>query len=265
MAAVAPLPAAEGERATEVARRAAEAAGAAALSYWRTDLRIERKPDRTPVTAADRAAEAAALNLIRAAFPTHGILSEESGAEREGAASRWIVDPLDGTKGFSRGGPFWGPAVALEHGGAIVAGAIALPALGEVYWAGQGLGAYRDGTRLQVSAVDDLADATLSLGEMSCLLAPPYTAAVAALIQAAHSARAFGDVYACTLLLNGRADLWIEAGVQIWDIAPLQILVEEAGGRFTDFAGVPTVATGTAIGSNGRLHAAALARLRAPA
>jgi histidinol-phosphatase len=251
------------ERAVAVAREAAAAAGAAALGYWRHDLPVERKPDRTPVTAADRAAEAAALAVIQATFPEHGILAEESGAHRPEAAARWIVDPLDGTKGFTRGQPFWGPAIALEHAGAIVAGAIGLPALGELYWAGVGLGAYRDGVPLQVSAVADLADATLSLGELSCLLAPPHGAGVVELIRSVASTRAHGDLYACTLLLNGRAELWLEAGVQLWDIAPLQVLVEEAGGRFTDFRGAPTAASGHAVGSNGRLHDVALAHLTA--
>ena len=145
----------------------------------------------------------------------------------------------------------------------MVAGAIGLPALGELYWAGQGLGAYRDGTRLHVSAIDDLADATLSLGELPRLLDPPHGAAVLDLVGAAASTRAHGDLYACTLLLNGRAELWLEAGVQLWDIAPLQVLVEEAGGRFTDFHGVSTATSGQAVGSNGRLHAAALTRLAA--
>src|SRR4051794_69301 len=237
------------------------AAGAAALAYWRHDLHVERKPDRTPVTAADRAAEAAALAVIEAAFPDHGILAEESGAHRPEAAARWIVDPLDGTKGFTRGQPFWGPAVALEQAGTIVAGAITLPALGETYWAGRGLGAYRDGVRLQVSALADLADATLSLGELPCLLEPPHGASIVELIGAVASTRAHGDLYACTLLLNGRAELWLEAGVKLWDIAPLQVLVEEAGGRFTDFAGASTAASGHAIGSNGLLHAAALSTI----
>ena len=250
-------------RAVTVAREAAAAAGAAALRHWRGELRVERKPDRTPVTVADREAEAAALAIIQAAFPTHGILAEESGAQRPGARSRWIVDPLDGTRGFSRGGAFWGPTVALEHEGAIVAGAIGLPALGELYWAGRGQGCYRDGARLRVSAVVELAEATMSLGELSCLLQPPHDAAVLRLIRETASTRAYGDLYACTWVLNGRADVWLEAGVRIWDIAPMQILVEEAGGRFTDFAGVPTVGSGCAVASNGHVHQAVLDRLRA--
>ena len=250
------------EQATEVARQAAAAAGAAALRYWRQDLRVERKPDRTPVTAADRDAEAAALAIIQQAFPDHGILAEESGVHRPDAPRCWIVDPLDGTRGFTRGGPFWGPVIALEAGGQIVAGAIALPALGELYWAGRGLGCYRDGVRLQVSAVDDLAEATISLGELSCLLEPPHAPGVARLIQTVASARAFGDIYACTLVLNGRAELWLEAGVKLWDVAPTPVLVEEAGGRCTDLAGLPTVASGHVLASNGRLHQPALDVLR---
>ncbi|SRR5579884_2593086 len=248
-------------QAMEVARDAARAAGAAAMQYWRHELRVERKADRTPVTAADRDAEAAALAIIQAAFPDHGILAEESGARRPEARSRWVVDPLDGTRGFSRGGLFWGPVIALEHEGEIVAGAVAIPALGELYWAGQGLGCYRDGQRLRVSAIDDLAEATLSLGELSCLLVPPYAAGVARLIGDVASARAFGDIYAATLLLRGRADIWLEAGVKLWDVAPLKVLVEEAGGRVSDFAGAPTIAAGRVLATNGRLHAAVLGYL----
>ncbi len=249
------------ERAMAVARDAAQAAGAAALRYWGGELRVERKPDRTPVTAADRDAEAAALGIITAAFPDHGILAEESGVHRPDAPARWIVDPLDGTRGFSRGGLFWGPVVALEHAGEIVAGAVAIPALGELYWAGRGLGCYRDGARLQVSGVDELAEATLSLGELSCLLVPPCAEGVARLIRDTASARAFGDIYAGTLLLSGRADVWLEAGVKLWDVAPMKVLVEEAGGRITDFAGAPSIAGGYVLATNGRLHQDVLAYL----
>lgn len=246
------------ERAMAVARQAADAAGAAALRHWRTGVTVERKPDRTPVTIADREAEAAALAVIQAAFPDHGVLAEESGAQRPNAPARWIVDPLDGTRGFTRGGPFWGPTVALEADGRIVAGALGLPALGELYWAASGLGCWRNGERLRVSAVDELAEASLSLGELTCLLEPPFGAGVLRLMAQTANTRAHGDLYAATLVLNGRADLWLEAGVRIWDIAPVPVLVEEAGGRFSDFQGQPTVASGHAVASNGRLHDAAL-------
>jgi len=126
------------EKAMATARRAVEAATAASLAHFRRGVRVEVKPDRTPVTAADRESEAAILAIVREAFPDHAFVGEETGVHAGSAASRWIVDPLDGTKGFTRGREFWGPLVALEHEGVIVAGAMALPALGETYWAARG-------------------------------------------------------------------------------------------------------------------------------
>ncbi len=241
-------------RALDAARRAVAAASTASLKYFRREVVVERKPDRTPVTAADREAEAAILAVIRDVFPAHDILTEESGVHGSGSDSRWIVDPLDGTRGFSRGGTFWGPLVALEHQGEIVAGAMALPALGETYWAARDLGCWRDGERLRVSRVADWAEATVSLGELRALLEPPHGAGVSALIRTAASARCYGDLAGCVLVLNGRAEAWLEAGVKVWDLAPLKVLVEEAGGRFTDFAGKPTVESGVAVASNGLVH-----------
>ena len=248
------------EAALEVARRAVSCGAAAALRFFRTGVPVERKPDRSPVTAADRAAEAAILEVLTAAYPDHAILAEESGA-RGGGPWRWIVDPLDGTKGFIRGLPFWGPIVALEARGEIVVGAVGLPALGETYWAARGLGAWQDGTRLAVSTVGACAEATLSLGELRPLLAPPHGSSVLALVREVANARSFGDVAGPLLVATGRADLWLEAGVKLWDLAAHKIVVEEAGGRFTDFAGIATVASGHAVATNGRLHAEVLARL----
>jgi len=245
-------------RAMDTARRAAEAAAAASLVHFRRGVRVETKPDRTPVTAADRESEAAIFAIVRAAFPEHAFLGEETGAHAGSAESRWIVDPLDGTRGFTRGGSFWGPLVALEHQGAIVAGAMALPALGEVYWAARGLGAWmRAGeavTRLQVSGVSAWSEATFAMGEPHCLLAPPWRERVLELALSCATTRCYGDLAGCALVLTGRAEAWVEAGVQIWDLGPLPILVEEAGGRFTDGDGRPTVASGHCVASNGQVH-----------
>jgi histidinol-phosphatase len=254
------------QEAMDVARRAAEAASAAALSHFRRGVRVEVKPDRTPVTAADREAEAAALAVIRAAFPGHAVLGEETGAHAGDSGDRWIVDPIDGTRGFTRGGTFWGPLVALEHGGEVVAGAMALPALGETYWAARGLGSWlRSGgaapSRLAVSGISDWSEATLSLGELRFLLEPPLEPAIAELARTAASTRCHGDLAGCALVLTGRAEAWIEAGVKVWDLAPLQILVEEAGGRFSDLAGRRSIASGSCLASNGRVHGHLLAAL----
>ncbi len=241
------------------ARRAVEAASRASLAHFRRNVRVELKPDRSPVTVADRESEAAALEVIRGAFPEHGVLGEETGAHAGFARARWIVDPLDGTRGFTRGGSFWGPLVALEHEGEIVTGAMALPALGETYWAARGSGAFLsvnggEPARLAVSGVPTWGDATLSLGEPRVLLAPPFAGSVGRLATTCAVARCYGDLAGCALVLTARAEAWIEAGVQIWDLAPLKILVEEAGGRFTDLSGRATVASGHCLASNGRVH-----------
>ena len=246
------------EAAMQTARRAAEAGGAAAMRHFRTGVRVELKPDRSPVTAADREAEAAIVEVIRARYPGHAILGEETGAHA-GEGARWIVDPVDGTRGFTRGGSFWGPLVALEVEGRVVAGAMAMPALGETYWAARGLGSWRTvgagaPERLRVSGVAAWEEATLSLGEQKFLLAPPTREQVHRLTVTAAQARGYGDLAGCAMVLTGRAEAFLEAGVQVWDIAPLQILIEEAGGRFTDFTGAATHLSGACVASNGLVH-----------
>jgi len=249
------------EEALETARAAVDAASVAALAHFAASIAVEKKPDRSPVTRADKEAEAAILRVIRSRYPTHAVLAEETGAHAGDADFRWIVDPLDGTRGFARGGSFWGPLVALEHHGEIVVGAMALPALGEKYWAASGMGAFRDGVRLKVSGVDSLSDSTLSLGQVTALLSEERGQAILALMQTCDSVRAFGDLASVAMLLNGRADLWMETSVQPWDLAPLKVLVEEAGGRFTDLSGKATVHSGNALATNGILHEEVLRRL----
>jgi histidinol-phosphatase len=248
-------------RATETAREACLAAGKASLRHWRRLTSVDRKPDGSPVTAADRAAEAAILRRIRASFPRHDVLAEESGSQARGSRYRWVVDPLDGTRGFARGGRMWGPLVALEEDGEVVAGAMALPALRASYWAARGLGAWRDGERVRVSSAARIEDATLSFGGVGRVLRGPAARGAARLLRTAESARVYGDLAAVAMLLDGTADAWIESGVRVWDLAAPRILVEEAGARFTDARGRPTHATGSAVAANPTLHARLLAVL----
>jgi histidinol-phosphatase len=243
------------------------------LKYFRGDVRVETKPDRSPVTQADKESELAIVDLLTKRHPDHAILGEEGGAHEKPSDYRWIIDPVDGTRGFSRGGTFWGPLIALEHKGEVVVGAMALPALGELYFAEKGQGAFfqaidRQGKptsepkRQRVSSVAAWEDATLSLGELQRLMAGPKKDAVAKLAAGAANARCFGDLAACAMLFCGRAEAWIEGGVQIWDLAPLKILVEEAGGTFTDLDGKPTHTSGHALATNGKFHAQILEALR---
>ncbi len=249
------------------ARRAVAAASVVSLAHFRRGVRVEHKPDRSPVTVADRESEAAILREIRAAFPGHAILAEETGEHSGDAASRWIVDPLDGTRGFTRGETNWGPLVALEHEGEVVAGAMGLPALGESYSAARGRGAWLEAggapaVRLAVSGIASWADATFSMGEPLALLAPPLGLAVQRLVASCARTRCHGDLAGFAMVVTGRAEVWVEAGVQTWDIAPMKILVEEAGGSFSDLAGRPSIASGGCIASNGRVHRAVLDALR---
>jgi histidinol-phosphatase len=252
------------ERALDVARAAVAAAARVALPYFERGVRVETKVDRTPVTAADRESEAAILDVIRAAFPDHAILAEETGAHAGSARTRWIVDPLDGTRGFARGGTFWGPLVALEHAGEVVVGAAGLPALGRSYWAARGLGAWRDGTRLALSRIARWDEATLSCGELRRMLAGPEAPGVTELVTTSASTRSFGDPAAPALLLDGQAEAWIEGGVKVWDLAPFAVLIEEAGGRFTCWRGTRSIETGNAVGTNCLVHEHVLRRLLPP-
>jgi histidinol-phosphatase len=242
------------DRALTVAREAVAAAGTAALAHLRRGVVVETKPDLSPVTAADRAAEDEIIAIIRASFPDHAILGEEGGARGTGDV-RWIVDPIDGTRGFARGGIMWGPMIALEVRGELVVGAMALPAQGHTYWAARGKGAYHDGTRLAVSGITELREATLSVGELRRLTTHP---GLVSLIASAASTRCYGDLAGCALVLDGRAEVWIEGGVQEWDLAAPAILVAEAGGKFTDWTGARSCASGNGIASNGRIHDAVL-------
>lgn len=244
-------------RALTVARQGVAAAGAAALTHLRKGIVVETKPDLSPVTAADRAAEDEIIAIIRREFPDHAILGEEGGEHGSGS-TRWIVDPIDGTRGFARGGIMWGPMIALEHDGELVVAAMALPAQSTTYWAVTGEGAYRDGTRLQVSGVSDLADATLSVGELRRMIQRP---GIVELMGRAASTRCYGDLAGCALVLDGKAEAWIEGGVKAWDLAAPALLVAEAGGRFTDWQGGPSFEGGYGVASNGVLHEAILRAL----
>lgn len=247
--------------ALEIARKAAAAASEAALVHFARGVTVERKADRSPVTAADRASEEAILSVITAAFPDHTILAEESGETPGDPRHRWIVDPIDGTRGFTRGGQFWGSLIALEVDGQVAVGTMALPALDHVYSAARGLGCWLNGDRITIgSPGPNVSAATVSLGELQALLAAPWEPIVTSLVADAESTRCYGDLMGLALVLQNVADVWLEAGVQRWDIAPAPVLIEEAGGVFSNFRGDRDLAHGTAIAAPAALHAEIVAR-----
>jgi histidinol-phosphatase len=171
---------------------------------------------------------------------------------------------VDGTRGFVRGTPSWGPLVALERAGRVVVGAMGLPVLGEYYWAARGMGAWMNDARLRVSGVRELGEATVCVGWMHDLLEDPWAEPVRGIVRDAHTCWSPGDLSGGAWVVSGRADAWLDRGIQIWDIAPHAVMVEEAGGRFSDLAGLDTVASGNVLVTNGALHDELLARL-APA
>jgi histidinol-phosphatase len=234
----------------ELALRLADAADAASLARFRArDLVVETKPDRTPVTEADRAVEKELRSILGRERPDDAILGEEEGESGTGPR-RWILDPIDGTRNYSRGVPVWATLIALEDQGRVVLGVVSAPALHRRWWAERGGGAHAGGDQVHVSAVHRAEDSVLSFA-----LEQPLPSLAAR----AWHARGYGDFWSHMLVAEGAIDGAIDAiGVSVWDLAAVQVIVEEAGGTFTDFAGAHRVDGGSAISSNGHLHQALL-------
>jgi histidinol-phosphatase len=246
------------------AHELADAADSISLGRFRSaDLVVETKPDMTPVTEADRATEEALRERIAARRPGDAVIGEEFG--RDGApdaACRWILDPIDGTKNYVRGIPVFATLIALERDGELVMGLVSAPALGSRrWWAARGEGAFADGRPILVSGVSRLEDAQLLFGGLKAWDAAGQTSALLALARRCWRARGFGDFWMHMLVAEGAAEIAAEHEVSLWDLAAPRVILEEAGGRFTDLTGRATAEGGTALSTNGRLHAEALGAL----
>jgi histidinol-phosphatase len=254
------LDAATLDRALAAATDAARAAGTIAMTYYTGGFEVVIKPDDTPVTQADREAEQAIVAALGRAFPDWGFLGEEFGAK--GATDvRWIIDPIDGTKNFVRRIPVWATLLALEAHGEIVAGVIHNPVSGDLYTARRGGGARLNGQRVTVSDIGDMWSATLLHAGLRLYRKAGVWDGLMRLVDATERQRGFGDYLGYGLVAEGKAEMYVEVDLKPWDLAPCKIVVEEAGGRFTDLAGQPTIYSGHALATNGRLHDAALALL----
>lgn len=234
----------------------ADEADAMTLARFRaSDLVVETKPDLTPVSEADLAVEAALRRRLGEARPGHAVLGEEEGDDPgAGTEWQWILDPIDGTKNYVRGVPVWATLIALKHHGRTVVGVVSAPALGRRWWAASGEGAFADGSPIRVSAVGTLGDAMLSYASLSGWEERGLGEAFIGLARRCWRTRALGDFWSHVLVAEGSVDLAVEPEVSLWDLAPLKLIVEEAGGRFTDLAGTPTDDGGSAVSSNGVLH-----------
>jgi histidinol-phosphatase len=232
------------------------------------DLRIETKPDLTPVTDADKAAEESLRNVLRRARPRDAVLGEEFG--RDGGGPRcWVIDPIDGTKNYVRGVPVWATLIGLMDGDRVVVGVVSAPALGRRWWAARDNGAWtgRSLTKAapcKVSEVSKIEDSSFSYSSLSGWEEKGALQGFLGLSRAVWRTRAFGDFWSHVLVAEGAVDASAEPVVSLWDLAALQVIVEEAGGTFTDLKGEATPNGGSVVCTNGRLHEEVLSFLAAP-
>jgi histidinol-phosphatase len=246
----------------ERAVRAAQEAGRLALRYFDAGTAVEWKQDQSPVTVADREAEALLRTTLLAAFPDDGFLGEEYGEKPGSSGYRWIIDPIDGTRNFVRGIPIWGTLVGLEYRGEPIAGVAEVPALRHTYRALRGDGAYRGDRRIRVSEVATLAEATMFYTSLGWFEKAGRRDVFLDLAHAVETQRGFGDFWGHVLVAEGAGEMMVEHGVHVWDVAAILPIVEEAGGRFTDWNGRRTIHRVDVLASNGRLHEAVLGILR---
>jgi histidinol-phosphatase len=247
----------------EVALAAARAAADISRKYYRGNLQVTTKEDRTPVTRADVECEEAIRSIILEAFPDDGFYGEETGRTRADAENLWLVDPIDGTKAFVRQYPFFSTQIALLRNGRLVLGVSNGTMFDELAWAERGKGAWLNGERLTVSGIDDPARAAFSTGNLRSLAKSEGWTRLGEFVAQSDRIRGYGDFYQYHLLAAGKIEAVIESDVNILDIAALSVIVGEAGGIFTDMNGKPPgLDTRSVIAANPSLHASLLDRLQ---
>lgn len=251
----------------EIAKQLADLADSITLPrFGAANLKVDSKPDMTPVSDADIACEQQLRALLGTVAPEDAVLGEEFGGDAHFAGRQWVIDPIDGTKNFVRGVPVWATLIALLIDGHPVVGVISAPALGRRWFAAEGLGAYRQilptlsadeihaPERIAVSDITDLADASISFSSLEGWRDRGLRDNFIALTDDTWRLRGFGDFYSYCLLAEGAVDIAAEPEVSLWDLAPLALLVEEAGGRFTSLSGERGPHGGDALATNGHLH-----------
>lgn len=244
----------------KVACEAAWVAGRQTLAHFNTGVAVEWKADHSPVTVADREAERTLRRIINQTFPNHAILGEEYGEQRGMDPVRWILDPIDGTRSFARGIPLYGVQVGVEVLGEPVVGVIYLPVLDEMVAAYQGGGCTLNGRPCRVSSVTELDQALLLAHDLN--LIDQRWDGLADWVAQVQGLRNWGDCYSFVQVATGKAEMVLEPRMSSWDNAPLLTILEEAGGRFTNWQGERTIHGGEALASNGHFHADLLAALK---
>ena len=239
----------------KVALAAAEKAAAISRSYYAGNFTVTTKADMTPVTQADVECEQAIRDIIPSAFPEHGFYGEETGQTQADADFLWLVDPIDGTKGFVRQYPFFSTQIALMHNGELILGVSSGTMMDELAWAEKGRGAWLNGKRLSVSSIDDPDRAAVSTGNLKSLAMSSGWSALGEVVRRADRIRGYGDFYHYHLLASGKIEAVIESDVNILDIAALSVIVTEAGGVFTNLNGEKlTLDVRSVLAANPSLH-----------
>jgi histidinol-phosphatase len=244
----------------QLALELADASDVITLRHFHSSsLGVRTKSDHTPVSEADEAVERAIRERLARERPDDGIVGEEFGSSP--GQRRWIIDPIDATKNYIRGIPVFATLIALEERSRITVGVVSSPAMSLRWWASRGEGAFRNGSRIHVSTVAAIDEAHLSYDSITDFDMHGLAAPFLALARRCTRTRAFGDFWSYMLVAEGAIDIAIEPQVALWDMAPISIIVEEAGGRFTDLRGIPRPDGGSGVGTNRLLHAAVLAAL----
>ena len=236
------------ERELEFALGAARLAGENARRIRMGGITAEVKPDASPVTIADKENERLIREAIEREFPEDGILGEEGASKGGTSGRRWIIDPIDGTRDFVRGNRFWCVLLALEEADEALTGVAHFPMLDETYWAVSGGGSYLNGERLRVSSIDSLGASCFGPSGLQLPAARPHLARVMDLMQRSWSVRAYGGALDACLLAAGKVEIWFEPKVEVWDLAPLRLIIEEAGGEFFALDGSRRIDVGSAVG-----------------
>jgi histidinol-phosphatase len=244
------------------AHELADAAEPIAMELFADEgLEIRHKADRTLVTAADTGIERMIRDRVAAAFPVDRIMGEEEGGTFDGAGRVWVVDPIDGTANFARAIPVWATLIALQVDGELVVGVASAPAMDERYGAARGTGATMNGKRIHVSEIASVGESQLHYSQLDTLLAGHHNEVTVGLVMESARERGFGDYWGHLLVARGAGEICLEPSLAIWDYAALVPIVEEAGGRITDFEGAPPTHRGPVLTTNGLLHDEVLRRL----
>ncbi len=228
-------------------------AGRVTLGYYQANVAVQRKADNTPLTIADQQAEQKLRELITQYWPDHGVIGEEYGRTETDSKYTWVLDPIDGTKSFVSGVPLYANLLALLDGEKALLGVINFPVLNEMVYAVRGEGCFWNGRRCHVSDVTEMKDAVLLTSGLNYFGGKED--AWDRLLKASYIQRTWGDAYGYALVATGRAEVMADPAMYLWDSAPLQVILEEAGGTFTDWKGNPTIHNAEALATNGKLFA----------